>query len=183
MEAVRKMTDFLENTHPEESSAYKRIDEAHRSDVQNAWREVRDGNRRAGSEEWQEVVEAAEWVFTFFVPPDLENEQMHLKYWGAIDESLKVSPSRGSEEFNTNAYQRQVAETSPARIGRRSYAYPDISDLLSSFQEFTRCTKSFKELLSHASAARAEIYISNDLTVTWLHVVMAVVLFASGSLS
>ncbi|KAI2633689.1 hypothetical protein GGS26DRAFT_56879 [Hypomontagnella submonticulosa] len=115
-----------------------------------------------------DLYNAAEIIFSFFLPQSLGIGAPTVgKFWGAI-RSLVEIPNANDDDDTHPQRDRQ-----PRRYPVGSYdAYP----LRSALRGLTRVVQSFQDILSHApTPIRLKIEVPDTLICAWLHLVMAVI--------
>ncbi|KAI1142915.1 hypothetical protein F5Y05DRAFT_408368 [Hypoxylon sp. FL0543] len=122
-----------------------------------------DNQEKRAYENKVDLYNAADIVFSFFLPRSLgEDTPMVGKFWGAIETLVEI-PNKGTDD--------------DASVPRRSAgAEPNLYPLRATLRGFTRVIQSFQDILSHAPASlRTKVEVPDDLVRAWLHLVVALV--------
>ncbi|KAH7370897.1 hypothetical protein BKA65DRAFT_562836 [Rhexocercosporidium sp. MPI-PUGE-AT-0058] len=102
------------------------------------------------------VLNAAELLFMFFLPPDSQAPTTP-KFWGAIFRFIQSMPT-----------------PSEAVSNRLTQVDRDLTEIFDWLRLIIKSTSSFKDYLSHVPwADRSDIPIPEELTTAWLHLVLA----------
>ncbi|OTA69317.1 hypothetical protein K449DRAFT_428757 [Hypoxylon sp. EC38] len=115
-----------------------------------------------------DLYNAADIVFSFFLPQILGDDMPTVgKFWGAV-ESLVEIPKRDADDDSRSQRARQLQ--------RGASAEDNVYSLRSTLRGFTRVIQSFQGILSHAPASlRTKVEVPDDLVRAWLHLVIALI--------
>ncbi|KAI0843060.1 hypothetical protein F5Y06DRAFT_292046 [Hypoxylon sp. FL0890] len=127
-----------------------------------------DSQERQGYENKVDLYNAADIVFSFFLPHSLGEDTPTIgKFWGAV-ESLVEIPNKNADDDALS----QQAGSSRRSAGAEHNVYP----LRTTLRGFTRVIQSFQDVLSHApTSVRTKVEVPDDLVRAWLHLVIALI--------
>ncbi|KAI1408911.1 hypothetical protein F5Y13DRAFT_204091 [Hypoxylon sp. FL1857] len=127
-----------------------------------------DSQEKRGYQNKVDLYNAADIVFSFFMPQSLGEDTPTVgKFWGAV-ESLVEIPNKNADDDSRSR------EAAPSR--RSAGAEHNVYPLRTTLRGFTRVIQLFQDILAHAPASlRTKIEVPDDLVRAWLHLVIALI--------